>query len=86
MSSIDPPPKYAAQAPKVCKPGSKGLFLIHVSRPSRTLTETTVAIVDHEVGSQGSGGEVVHAAGAVRHVPHHDGVGVCEPGKHKAEA
>lgn len=85
MSSIDPPPKSAAQAPKVCKPGSFR-SVSHSCLTTVTLTETTVAIVDHEVGSQGSGGEVVHAAGAVRHVPHHDGVGVCEPGKHKAEA
>lgn len=47
----------------------------------KSLTETTVAVVDHEVGSQGSGGEVVHAAGAVGHVPHHDGVRVRKPEK-----
>lgn len=45
-----------------------------------TLTETTVAVVHHEIGSQGSGGEVVHAAGPIRHIPHHDSVCLCEPG------
>lgn len=38
-----------------------------------------MAIVNHEVGAKGPGREVVHAAGAVRHVPHHDGVGLREP-------
>ena len=44
------------------------------------LTETAVAVVHHEVGPQGPGGEVVHAAGAVRHVAHHDGVRLRESG------
>lgn len=94
MSSIDPPVNMLSRLQRSagCSRATTSNwappspFLIHVSRPSRTLTETTVAIVDHEVGSKGSGGEVVHAAGAVRHIPHHDGVGVCEPEKHKAKA
>lgn len=44
-----------------------------------TLTQAAVAVVNHEVGAEGPGREVVHAAGAVRHVPHHDGVGLREP-------
>lgn len=44
-----------------------------------TLTETTVAVVHHEIGSQGSGGEVIHAAGPVCHVAHHYGICLCEP-------
>lgn len=45
-----------------------------------TLTETTVTKVNHEISSQGSGSEVVHAAGPIGHVPHNDGVCLCEPG------
>ena len=55
------------------------LTLTHARRQVRTLTETAVAVVHHEIGSQGSGGEVVHAAGPVRHVPHHDGIRLREP-------
>lgn len=48
-----------------------------------TLTETTVTIVNHEISSQGSGSEVVHAAGPIRYVPHNDGVCLCEPGMYE---
>lgn len=54
----------------------------HAHSQLKTLTETTVAIVYHEISSQGSGGEVVHAAGPVRHVPHHNGICLCEPAKY----
>lgn len=54
----------------------------HSHSQLKTLTETTVAIVHHEISSQGSGGEVVHAAGPVRHVPHHNGICLCEPAKY----
>lgn len=40
-----------------------------------------MTIVDQEVGSQGSGGKVVNAAGTVRHIPHNDGVCIREPGR-----
>lgn len=46
---------------------------------AKTLTQTAVAVVNHKVGSECPGCEVVHAAGAVRHVAHHDGVGLREP-------
>lgn len=55
----------------------------HTRSLLKTLTETTVAVVDHEISSQSSGGEVVHAAGPVRHVPHHDGVRLREPAKYE---
>lgn len=45
----------------------------------RKLTETAVSIVNHEISSQGSGGEVVDAARAVCHIPHHYGIRLCEP-------
>lgn len=45
-----------------------------------------MTIVDQEIGSQGSGSEVVHAAGTVRHVPHHDGVCIRKPGRKEAKA
>lgn len=45
----------------------------------RTLTQAAVAVVNHEVGAKGPGREVVHAAGTVRHIPHHDGVSLREP-------
>lgn len=51
----------------------------HAHRQVETLTQTTVAIVDHEIGTQGPSSEVVHAAGPVRHIPHHDGICLCEP-------
>lgn len=46
----------------------------------KTLTETTVAIVNHKISAQGSGREVIHAAGSICHVPHNDGVCLREPG------
>lgn len=46
------------------------------------LTEAAMAVVHHEVSTKGTSSEVVDAAGAVRHVPHHDGVCVREPGTH----
>lgn len=45
----------------------------------KALTQTAVAVVNHKVGSEGPGREVVHAAGTVRHVAHHNGVGLREP-------
>lgn len=54
----------------------------HAHSLLKTLTETTVAVVNHEISSQSSGGEVVHAAGPVRHVPHHDRIRLREPAKY----
>lgn len=51
----------------------------HAHRQEKGLTETAVAIVHHEISSQGSGGEVIYAAGPVRHVPHHNGICLREP-------
>lgn len=46
----------------------------------KKLTEATVAVVNHEISSEGSGGEVIHTAGPIRHVPHHNGISLCKPG------
>lgn len=43
------------------------------------LTETTVSIMYQEISSQGSGCEVVHTAGAVGHISHHNCVCFSEP-------
>ncbi len=45
------------------------------------LTETTVPIMHHEVSSQSTGSEVIHAAGPVCHIAHHQSVRLCESDK-----
>lgn len=45
------------------------------------LTQTTVPIMHHEVGSQSARSEVVHAAGPICHISHHQSVRLCESDK-----
>lgn len=38
-----------------------------------------MSVVNQEVGAEGPGSEVIHAAGSIRHVPHDDDIGLREP-------